>query len=194
MPLPESPVSRTRLHLRRISYEGWQREDGLIDIDARLVDTKDRDYTLLSGVRPAGEPVHEMHVRVTIGFDYVIRAIEASSERVPYVGGCDVIGPEYRALMGANLMHGFRKRLYDLMGGTKGCTHITELIAFLPTAAMQTFAGLRREIEPHEPKPFQLDRCHALAHTSDTVRQYYPKWYRAPGTNHISTPTTQEPL
>ncbi len=56
MPLPESPVSRQRLHVRRIVYEGWQREDGLFDIEARLVDTKDHDYTLASGTRRAGMP------------------------------------------------------------------------------------------------------------------------------------------
>jgi hypothetical protein len=40
------------------------------------------------------------------------------------------------------------------------------------------FAGLRREIEPGGDKPFQLDRCHALETTTDTVRRYYPQWYR----------------
>ena len=64
------------------------------------------------------------------------------------------------------------------MGGVHGCNHLTELISFMPTAALQTFAGLRREIEPHEEKPFQLDRCHALAQGTDTVREYYPKWFR----------------
>ena len=63
-------------------------------------------------------------------------------------------------------MQGFRQRLYEVMGGVHGCTHLTELIAFLPTAALQTFAGLRREIEPHEERPYQLDRCHALEHTT----------------------------
>jgi hypothetical protein len=42
---------------------------------------------------------------------------------------------------------------------------------------VQTFAGLRRE-DSGEGKPFQLDHCHALATTTDTVRRYYPKWYR----------------
>jgi Protein of unknown function (DUF2889) len=194
MPLPESSVPRTRLHQRRISYEGWQRDDGLVDIDAHLVDTKDQDYVLLSGLRPAGEPIHDMRVRVTVSRDYVIRAIEAVSERVPYPGGCELIGPEYRRLVGANLMQGFRKRLHDLMGGTLGCTHITELIAFLPTATLQTFAGLRREIEPDEGQPFQMDRCHALLHSSETVRRFYPKWYRSDGPIRPRTPTTQEPL
>jgi hypothetical protein len=39
------------------------------------------------------------------------------------------------------------------------------------------FAGLRHEIEGDE-RPFQLDRCHALETTTDTVRRYYPRWYR----------------
>jgi hypothetical protein len=37
MPLAPSSAPRKRLHTRRISYEGWQREDGLFDIEARIV-------------------------------------------------------------------------------------------------------------------------------------------------------------
>ena len=66
------------------------------------------------------------------------------------------------------------------MGGIHGCTHVTELLGSLPTAAVQTLAGLRRENEG-DTKPFQLDRCHALETTTDTVRRYYPKWYRGSG-------------
>lgn len=178
MPLPESPVPRQRLHVRRMSYEGWQREDGLFDIEARLLDVKDRDFELMTGVRPAGQPVHEMWARVTIDRHFVVQAVAACTDAMPYPGACDRVTPDYSKLVGINLMHGFRKELYDAMGGVRGCSHLTELIALLPTAALQTFAGLRREIEPHEEKPFQLDRCHALEHTSDTVRRYYPKWYR----------------
>ena len=71
MPLPAATESRERLHVRRIRYEGWRRDDGLFDIDAHLADVKDRDYELLSGVRPAGEPVHDMAVRVTIDRAFV---------------------------------------------------------------------------------------------------------------------------
>jgi hypothetical protein len=53
------------------------------------------------------------------------------------------------------------------------------MLSYLPTAAVQTFAGLVREDEG-EAKPFQLDCCHALLTTTDTVREYYPKWYREP--------------
>ena len=118
-----------------------------------------------------------MWVRVTIDRTGTIHAIEARSDRVPYPGGCEAIGPDYRVLVGMSLLHGFRKRLHDAMGHVRGCTHITDMLGALPTAAVQTFAGLSREDETVG-KPFQLDRCHALETTSETVRRYYPRWYR----------------
>jgi hypothetical protein len=178
MPLSKPDPSRTRLHVRRVTYEGFQREDGLFDIEASLIDTKDRDLTLLSGVRPAGEPIHDMKVRVTIDRALNIRGIEACTDRMPYPGDCDRIHPAYTKLVGANLVQGFRKRLHDLLGGLRGCTHITELLSYLPTAAVQTFSGLRKREDEGDSKPFQLDRCHALDTTGDAVRRYYPKWYR----------------
>ena len=178
MPLSAPASARKRLHSRRVTYEGWQRDDGLFDIDAHLVDVKDHDTTLLSGVRHAGEPVHDMWVRVTIDGTYTIRDIEARTDRMPYPGACDRIGPHYRALIGANLLTGFRKRLHDTMGHVRGCTHLTEMLSSLPTAAVQTFAGLKQREDEGGEKPFQLDRCHALETTTDTVRHYYPRWYR----------------
>ncbi len=177
MSLPSSSVQRQRLHLRSITYEGYRRDDGLFDIDAHLVDAKDHDYELVTGTRPAREAVHDMWVRVTIDRSFVIHAIEVRTVGMPYPGACDRIEPAYAKLLGANLVQGFRKRLHDDMGGTRGCTHVTELLSSLPTAAVQTLAGLRRENEGAT-KPFQLDRCHALETTTDTVRRYYPKWYR----------------
>jgi hypothetical protein len=177
MSLPPSTVPRQRLHQRSITYEGYRRDDGLFDIDARLVDAKDHDFELLTGVRPAREAVHDMWVRVTIDREFVVHAIEVRSEGMPYPGICDRIEPAYGKLVGANLVSGFRRRLHDDMGGVRGCTHVTELLGSLPTAAVQTFAGLQREGEGAQ-KPFQLDRCHALETTTDTVRRYYPKWHR----------------
>ncbi|HEV2038707.1 MAG TPA: DUF2889 domain-containing protein [Casimicrobiaceae bacterium] len=177
MPLAIPPVVRTRLHARRVTYEGFQRDDGLFDIEGHLTDVKDQDFALLTGLRTAGEAIHDMWVRVTIASDYVIRAIEVKTDAMPYPGACDQITPAYSALVGVNLLHGFRKALYAAMGGVRGCSHITELLAQAPTAAVQTFAGLRREMQGDE-KPFQLDRCHVLETSSDTVRQYYARWYR----------------
>ena len=177
MPLSSPTVTRDRLHRRTVTYDGFRRDDGLFDIEAHIVDAKDHDYELLTGVRDAGTPIHDMWVRVTVDRKFVIRAIEAVTDGMPYPGACDSIGPAYGALVGASLIEGFRMRLHAAMGGVRGCTHLTEMLAYLPTAAIQTFAGLVREDEGDR-KPFQLDRCHALESTTENVRRYYPKWYR----------------
>jgi hypothetical protein len=54
------------------------------------------------------------------------------------------------------------------------------MLASFPTAAIQTFAGEMPEERADGRKPFQLDQCHALDTSSETVRKWYPKWHRKP--------------
>lgn len=179
MPLPPPNQPRQRVHCRSIQVEGFRRQDGLLELDACISDVKDVDYPLSSGLRPAGEPIHLMFVRITLDHDFNIINAEACSDRVPYPGGCESIAPQYKKLIGLNLVRGFRRAVGEMFEGVSGCSHITELLFSLPTAAIQTFATFRRETDDDGNKPFQLDRCHALETSSPTVRQYYPKWYRA---------------
>jgi Protein of unknown function (DUF2889) len=178
MPLNPSLADRTRLHARHTRYECFRRPDGLFDIEGHLTDVKDQDFALQTGVRAAGVPVHDMWARVIIARAGTIRGIEVTFDAMPYPGACDQISSAYGKLVGANLLHGFRKALYDAMGGVQGCSHVTEMLSHAPTAAIQMLAGLRHEIEPDDAKPFQLDRCHALETTTENVRLYYPRWYR----------------
>ena len=177
MPL-SSPANRERLHLRRVSYEGFRRADGLFDIETHITDHKDRDYKLAMGTRSKDIPVHNMWARVTIDRRFEVVDIEAVTDEMPYPGECNRIGPEYKKLIGSNLLKGFRKSIAENMGGVKGCTHLSELLGYLPTAAVQTFAGIKNEADSVDGKrPFQLDSCHALATNTETVRVYYPKWF-----------------
>ncbi|THF61681.1 DUF2889 domain-containing protein [Pseudothauera rhizosphaerae] len=178
MPLSPPKRPRQRVHTRRIVVEGFRRDDGLLELEACLADVKDLDYPIASGVRRAGDPVHEMRVRVTLAPDFTIVDAEACSDWVPYPGGCDTIGPAYGQLVGLNLVRGFRKTVGEMFADVRGCSHITELLSSLPTAAIQTFATFRRDNEDTGEKPFQLDRCHALETSSAVVRLHYPKWYR----------------
>src|ERR1700757_4560701 len=101
MPLAPISVDRTRLHTRRVIYEGFRREDGLFDIEGHLTDVKDHDYALLTGLRAAGDPVHDMWVRVTVGPDYLIRALEVKTDEMPYSAACGRIAPARREGVGA---------------------------------------------------------------------------------------------
>ncbi len=177
MPLPLPSAPRHRTHSRTIVLEGWKRDDGLWDIEGRLTDRKDHDYLLASGLRAKGDAVHDMRVRVTIDADFTIVDAVAAIDAVPYPG-CEAIAPSYRKIIGLNLTRGFRQRVGEMFGSVAGCSHLTELLSSLPTAAIQTFAGEQRDTEMSDGgKPFQLDRCHALDTSGATVRRYYPRWY-----------------
>lgn len=182
MPLSPPSSRRALRHIRAIHIEAFARDDGLWDIDARITDTKTRDSKLASGVRPAGAPIHDLTLRLTIDLHLNIVAAEAASDAVPYPGYCDTIGPDYGKLVGLNLMKGFRDGVKQRMAGIRGCTHLTELAQVLPTAAIQAFAGDvidtrdgdRADDQQH--KPFQLDRCHALRTDGPAVARFYPRW------------------
>ena len=178
MPLPVSEVERELTHTRRVRYEGFRRKDGLWDIEAHLTDVKNHDCDLKAGVRRAGQPIHEMWLRVTIDTRFNVLAAEASSDAVPYPGGCESIAPAYRQLVGLSLVKDFRRRTREILGGARGCTHLTELLAGLPTAAIQTFAGAVKQEHGDGRRPFQLDQCHALETSTETVKKWYPEWHR----------------
>src|SRR5471030_969667 len=137
-----TPVSRRALrHTRAITVEAYARDDGLWDLDARITDIKVKDVTLASGPRPAGLPLHDLALRITIDRELTIVAVDAASDAVPYPGFCDTIAPAYQQLVGLNLMKNFRHELKRRVAGVAGCTHLTELAQILPTAAVQAFAG-----------------------------------------------------
>jgi hypothetical protein len=169
-------VAREPLHRRAIDIRGYKREDGLYDVEAHLVDTKPYDFKLAAGVRPAGEPIHEMWLRITVDRQLHIVDAAASMEAVPYVEHCGTIAPAYRKLVGLAIRPGYQQKLKELFGGIRGCTHVTELALALATATFQTLAGQR--VQDPDKRPFQLDRCHALDATGPVVGRFYPKWYK----------------
>ena len=171
------------MHSRRIQFQAFQRVDERWDLEVHLTDLKPIDCALESGVRPAGEPIHDMWLRLTIDVEFNVLAAEAVTDRMPYPGFCQTITPAYEKLVGLNLLKSFRLRVAELFRGTAGCTHLTELLGMLPTAAVQSLFNKPSSVDQ---KPFQLDHCHALDTRSEAVARYYPRWYAGPKS---TTPT-----
>ncbi|OZI44531.1 hypothetical protein CEK29_07355 [Bordetella genomosp. 5] len=180
MPLPLSEVSRQPLHTRSIRVQCYGRDDGLWDLEAELIDVKGYDFLTRDGETfKAGDPIHHMHLRITIDDDYSIVAAVAAYDAAPYGGSCMAIADAYEDLVGMNLLKGFRRQVKERFGHVAGCTHMTELSQVLPTAAVQMMAGRRRQNSASNPerRPFQLDGCHALRTDGPVVLAYYPQWY-----------------
>lgn len=181
-----SSVARKPLHKRAITVEVFEREDGLWDVDAQLIDTKAYTFPLSKGgEHPAGQPVHHMLLRITIDHTYTIIDAGVDYEAAPYTL-CNAIAESYKQLIGLNLLRGFRHNVRARLAGRHGCTHVTELTNVLPTAAIQGIATRISRVKPvSEPtkRPFQIDGCHALRADGEMVRIFYPQWYEKPDTS-----------
>lgn len=176
MTLLELAAPREKIHTRHIVIDGYKRADGLWDIEGHLTDIRGRDIPLRTGVRLAGTPLHEMLVRITVDDTLKILSATAETKASPYPGTCENITPEYAKLEGLRIEAGFRREVGKLFGGLRGCTHITELLGSIGTAAIQT-VGPETEKNSDE-KPRKLDGCHALDTTGPVVAYYYPEWHR----------------
>jgi hypothetical protein len=186
-PLP-TPVARRPIHTRRTSYGGFLRDDGLWDLDCRLVDTKAVPITLHErGAVPPGEPIHDLLVRLTVDDTLTIRAVQTTAASVPF-GEChSAADAPMQRLVGLTMGPGWRRRLEGAIGGTAGCTHLRELVFNAATAAYQMIPGFRdQHPAPGQPPrdegvpPFFVGKCMSWAHESPVVLRYYPQFYRAP--------------
>lgn len=183
MPLSQ-PASRKHLHTRTVVCHGYRRDDGLWDIEGHLVDIKTYDFdNHHRGEVRAGEPVHEMWLRLSIDDDMAIRHAEAATEHAPYAM-CPDITPRFALLEGLRIGPGFHREVHKRLGGVKGCTHLVELLRPLATAAYQTLVAKRRkrEADPDAPtrRPVFLDTCHAHASDSPEVKRRWPAFYTGP--------------
>ena len=147
MPLTP-PQPREAIHTRAIEINGYRRADGLYDLEAHLTDTKTFGQTNYDrGYIPAGEPVHDMWLRLTIDDTCKSSSVDAVSDKTPYVM-CPSAAPNFSRLVGLRIKAGFLRDANHRVGGTLGCTHLRELLQQMATTAFQTInpAKVRQEM------------------------------------------------
>lgn len=180
MPLP-APADREPIHTRQVTTEGFARADGLWDLEGRLTDTKSYAFANHDrGTIAAGDPIHAMALRLTVDDDLVVRAVAASIDHAPFAL-CPRITPAFDALVGVRIAPGWKRQVRALLGGTKGCTHLVELLDALATTAFQTIGPIKARRAPPDPgrRPALLDSCHAQARSSPVVARQWPDWHQA---------------
>ena len=180
MPL-KPPAKRKHLHTRHITCEGFMRDDGLWDIEAKLVDTKPFRFENRLGGRTteADEPIHGMLLRVTLDLDLVIHEIDAASDYHPF-SACTAGPAPMQHLVGLQIGGGFMRQVRERVGVTRGCTHLIEMMSYIATTAFQTMNPTWEEValkKPVKEKPHYLDTCVALRGDGEVIRRSWPEFY-----------------
>ena len=171
-----TPKSRSLLHTREITFQGYAREDGLWDIEGHLKDFKTNPFQTSAKTWQPGEAFHDMWVRVTLDKEFVIKAIEAVMDGQPHAECTAAITP-MDSLVGERLGKGWRKTIDTHLGGIKGCTHLRELLFNLATAAYQSIPGAFFDPNGDKP-PLYLGTCKSWDFDGPVVMRVYPKFYQ----------------
>jgi hypothetical protein len=167
------------MHTRRVTYQGYRREDGLWDIEGELHDSKPFEFDLRGeGHVAAGEPIHHMLLRVSFDEDMVIRAIDVSMEAAPH-GPCPQALPNMQRMVGEVLGKGWRHTIQRHLGGIEGCTHLRELLFNLATAAFQTRVGSFATPVDGRP-PAHLGQCLSWDFNGPVVERLFPMFFQWP--------------
>ncbi len=202
MPLSPS-VGRQHLHTRRVTCQGFFREDGLWDIEGRITDQKSYEHANeWRGPLKPGDFVYDMSIRLTIDHRFTIVDVEAVTDKSPY-RICGDVAPDFKKLIGLRVGGGFHREVRARLGGVHGCTHIVELLGPVATTAFQTVSsGKARELDrahrakndparqvaaPSKPrrKPYVIDTCHAWAADCPVVKRWAPDFYTGPDADAV---------
>jgi len=189
MPLSQA-TKREQIHNRSISIIAYQRADGLVDVEGHILDIKPFTHYLLDSHRAAGDPVHDLWLRLVINRDMMVQSAEAKLD----VGAhsiCHLVAPNFAALAGLQIGPGWNRMVRERVGHGRGCTHLVEMLAQMATTAMQAIWTQRapmgeaedsRDSEGTAPRRVpagMLNTCYTYNHDSKFVQKYFPDDYQA---------------
>jgi len=139
----DSGERRRLMHRRSIECTGYLRNDGLWEVEARLVDTKpfaQRDH--FRGELQPGDPVHDIGVRLAVDDALTIREAETTMRATPFPTCVDV-EPILQRLVGERIGPGWRDLVRRKIGRLETCTHLSELLGPAVTTLYQTMSTAR---------------------------------------------------
>ena len=182
MPLTE-PDARREIHSRVIDMKAYERDDGMYDVESHLVDRKPFAFTRFSTPQPwpAGMPLHDLRIRVTLDRDLVVRAIEASSDMTPH-GICKEAERTLSVLVGERIARGWTSLVKERLRGAASCTHLMEMLLSIGTTALQGIRAMRVDAERGDIQAAtnKIDSCYAYGRQREVVQRLWPQHYVAP--------------
>lgn len=173
-------VDRVQRHTRNIHCEGFERSDGLWDIEAMLTDTKNDIFINHErGEVESGVPIHKMKLCVTLDIEMVIQDIAVEMPYTPFQL-CKTASEKMHNLIGLQIGAGWMKQARLRVERTDSCTHVMELLGPISTTAYQTMHHAIEEKENAKSQrddPPILDQCKSLARDSSIVAVMWPEFY-----------------
>lgn len=166
------------MHRRQVTANGYEREDGLWDIEAEITDVKSApvENSERGGYVAPGEPFHYMRMRFTIDKAFLIHEVEAVTEASPF-RICPSAARIFKRLEGTRIGPGWQRLAKERLSGPEGCTHLFELLPVLATTAIQSLWPSLDKGPMEAGAHFLLNSCLAWSESSEVVKRELPHLY-----------------
>lgn len=179
------PEEEPLLHTRRYTVQTFRRGPDSFRLRGEVHDEKPPGLYIDDDPDPL--TVHRMAVDLVIAFP----SLEITDAAVVFETHphriCPSITERYRELIGLSIARGYNKRIKELFGGPRGCTHVTALLAAMGPVAIQTVWSMRSadggdgprvrrdpnasEEERRQAMAFNLNTCHVWDEDGDVAQE-----------------------
>jgi hypothetical protein len=180
-------TGRRLMHRRSVECLGYLRDDGLWEVEARLVDTKPyARHDRRRGLLQPDDPVHDIRLRLAVDDSFTIRETGTTMASTPYPSCLDVEGILQR-LVGERIGKGWRELVRRKIGKLETCTHLSELLGPAVTTLFQTATSgknpqgrdsLDHQRDLKEP-PFFVGGCYSWRLDGPVVAETFPQFSTA---------------
>jgi hypothetical protein len=153
---------RRHMHTRTIECNGYLRDDGLWEVEARLRDTKPFSQSASryrEELKP-GDPVHDIGLRLAIDDSMTIVEAQATMRSTPYPT-CIEVEPVLQRLVGEQIGSGWRKVVQRKLGRVESCTHLDDQ-------------------RGRADRPFFVGGCHSWRTDGPVVADLFPQFATKP--------------
>ncbi len=171
-----------KLHTRNIEVTTYDYDGQRIIVEGFLRDDRFQESYAITGETFPGGVIHHMAIRLLVNCDnLLIEDVDVDLLAVPREvcrKTIDCLAP----IKGLTVTKGFTLKVKKLAGGTKGCTHLVELLQAMAPAVFQGFGAH----QARKPADFDLDRekmifkflvntCHAWREDGPFVEMFKKK-------------------
>jgi hypothetical protein len=154
------PPESEKVHTRNISVSTYDCDGQRILVEGILKDNRLHESHVITGEKfPAGV-IHHMAIRLLVNCsNLLIEEVDVELIHVPR-DVCRETIDCLKPIKGLTITRGFTAKVKKLAGGTKGCTHVLELLLAMAPAAIQGFAAH----QSRKPSGFTTDHTQMFFH------------------------------
>jgi hypothetical protein len=156
------------IHRRLLSLRAYPVGEGEIVVEGSLKDERFQAIYDLSGDRRDEGVIHDLLIRLLVG-GVPLKILDAEAE-MPHVPRerCRETQESIKRIIGFEIRSGFGERVHKLIGGVKGCAHLTHLLIVLVQEALHGY--WTHKMRRPEPPPQSLEDIDGLDYLINSCR------------------------